>query len=302
MKEMDNMKSYNEQIKEGNKLKLITPTAICKCNHPRSDHMYAGCIGNITDHNYDCTCRSFKPHPLSGKPVFYYHSSSEIHKVTFLRWCRMKMNTGGKDTNKIGTGAIVYSDWLYSKLFINRPDHGLRRDQNKLRPYWDLYLTKEDAYNRRNPIKRPDPKKLALEKDMPQYMPNPIPKALPAPRPKADMSKVDAVIEHKIAKYPSLYHSRTEALHHLFIVLGNGYEWVNGSIVDNFNMSAKKDEIPRSAAKILAHHRIKEIEHPYPWTSGCLLATMPKDAKPEWKLAAKEIVKVLKNHGYKFKE
>lgn len=31
--------------------------------------------------------------------------------------------------------------------------------------------------------------------------------------------------------FPSLYKSRADVLHHLFLVIGNGYEWVDGELV-----------------------------------------------------------------------
>ena len=93
--------------------------------------------------------------PLRGKTVYYWHSASYVHAVKFVRWCVMRMGTGREDSNRLGVGAVLESDWLYSKLFIARPEHGLRRGQSRLRPYHELYRTYADARSHRRAIKRP---------------------------------------------------------------------------------------------------------------------------------------------------
>ena len=112
-------------------------------------------------------------------------------------------------------------------------------------------------------------------------------------------NEVDRLIEDMIAAYPKLFITRTEALHHLFIVVGCGYEWKEGRLFSG--TSFPPDSIPRPAAKILAQHRAR-IEHPYPypWTDQCNLALMPKDAKIEWQVAAEEIRAALRAQGYLF--
>ncbi len=92
---------------------------------------------------------------LDGRSVFYWHSSSDIMRVTFIRWTRMRMGTGRADTNRLGVGAIVYHSWYYSRIAMPRPDHGLKRGYHRLRPYTDLYRTRTDALRRRRAIRRP---------------------------------------------------------------------------------------------------------------------------------------------------
>lgn len=98
---------------------------------------------------------------------------------------------------------------------------------------------------------------------------------------------VEWTIEKMIATYPGLFWSRTLALHHLFVVLGCGYEWKGGKLIDR---SPKvKDRIPREAARILAQHRIRlQPGDAYPWSDLCNLATMPADVDDDWKAAADE--------------
>ena len=42
----------------------------------------------------------------------------------------------------------------------------------------------------------------------------------------------EALITDCIGQYPTLFPNRTSVLHHLFIVLGCGFEWHNGELVD----------------------------------------------------------------------
>lgn len=40
--------------------------------------------------------------------------------------------------------------------------------------------------------------------------------------------------------YPELFPTRKRALNHLFCVLGNGYDWINGELVDDDNKYVKR--------------------------------------------------------------
>ena len=104
---------------------------------------------------------------------------------------------------------------------------------------------------------------------------------------------VEWTVENMIATYPDLFQSRTQALHHLFVVLGCGYRWKDGKLIDE-NSEPVADRIPRTAAKILAQHRIG-LEHHYPWTDMCNLAVMTDDADDDWRAAAEEARNSLPN-------
>jgi len=114
--------------------------------------------------------------------------------------------------------------------------------------------------------------------------------------PSSGSASVERTIEDMIARYPSLFQSRTQALHHLFVVLGCGYEWQNGELVDRHS-ERRADRIPRSAAKILARHRPPLERPPYPYCEMCNLATMPTTAKAAWKAAAREARAALPNNA-----
>jgi hypothetical protein len=49
------------------------------------------------------------------------------------------------------------------------------------------------------------------------------------------VNKVDAQVRKSMAAYPDLYDNRFDVLHHIFCVLGNGYEWVNGEPVEVYD-------------------------------------------------------------------
>lgn len=86
-----------------------------------------------------------------GAKIWFYYGAGHIQAVEFIRWCKTKMNTGREDTDKIGVGSVVKSDWLF-KI------HGGKRSQRTqvvLRPYTQLYRTYRSARNYRNQIKRP---------------------------------------------------------------------------------------------------------------------------------------------------
>jgi len=104
---------------------------------------------------------------------------------------------------------------------------------------------------------------------------------------------VEWTVERMIATYPSLFQSRTHALAHLFMVRGCGYRWKSGKLVSNHATAILADRIPRSAAKILAQHRMP-LDRPYTCDSGCNLAKMPADADTDWKEAAAEIRSALR--------
>lgn len=103
------------------------------------------------------TCAPLK----RGQWVHYWYSASEVLSVRFVRWVRMRMENGGEDTNKIGTGAIVSSDWQCTRLMRPRIDRYCKRGQKLLRPYWDLYPTYDDARRHQNKIQRPPPAEVA---------------------------------------------------------------------------------------------------------------------------------------------
>lgn len=48
------------------------------------------------------------------------------------------------------------------------------------------------------------------------------------------LSKLDALVRSLLLRYPSLFGTRWDVLSHLYLVIGNGYEWSNGELVEVF--------------------------------------------------------------------
>jgi hypothetical protein len=89
------------------------------------------------------------------KKVYFYWSATEVHSAKFVRWCRMRMCTGSTDTNKIGIGVVVESEFLFGKWTKRPVPYGLKRNQDRIRPYTILYRTYSDARRRKRAIRKP---------------------------------------------------------------------------------------------------------------------------------------------------
>ena len=107
---------------------------------------------------------------------------------------------------------------------------------------------------------------------------------------------VEWTVREMIGSYPSLFQSRTQCLHHLFVVLGNGYKWVGGKLTCVFKGEKRKLLIPKNALNILADYRPKLsmfYRHPYPLLQECKLLTIPKNVEQDWEDAAFETINLV---------
>lgn len=138
------------------------------------------------------------------------------------------------------------------------------------------------------------------------------------------MGTVDGTVADLIRRFPTSYANRTQALHYLLCVVGNGYRWAGGELLC-FDGEASTEETAREMvlaplirnygaehelvvqtrasidAEIAAHlwrrkHADELARTPgplhrevYPPSSLSALATMPADATPDWRAAAREI-------------
>jgi hypothetical protein len=76
----------------------------------------------------------------SGETCWFWWSACETHSVKFIKWVRMRNHCGGPDSNKIGVGALVWSDWLFRPPLMNRRQRGgLKQGFYRVRPYTILY-------------------------------------------------------------------------------------------------------------------------------------------------------------------
>jgi hypothetical protein len=72
--------------------------------------------------------------------VYFWWSASQYNGVRLVGWVRHRMGTGGPDTNKIGVGALIWSDWLFSHPLHNRRQRGgLPQGYYIMRPYHPAY-------------------------------------------------------------------------------------------------------------------------------------------------------------------
>ncbi len=65
-------------------------------------------------------------------------------------------------------------------------------------------------------------------------------------------------IRELLLEYPSLFKSRGDVLHHLFCVIGNGYEWVDGELVSRYSddRSSFTNPTDRAIDRILTRLRL----------------------------------------------
>lgn len=137
---------------------------------------------------------------------------------------------------------------------------------------------------------------------------------------------VDQVVRQAILHYPTLFQNRTDVLHHLFYVIGNGHAWENGEIVDTcgsyenhephmydendpwFGEENKKrnaelqhirdtiDERVHDLSDLTANKYLKYpgpgVKHWYPESEYSLINKIPADVKPDWAEAAEQIRKL----------
>ena len=61
--------------------------------------------------------------------------------------------------------------------------------------------------------------------------------------------RAEDTLQYMADFYPDIFHTRKHALDHLFCVIGNGYEWVNGELVDNDNEYEKRYKLRKQIKK-----------------------------------------------------
>lgn len=147
--------------------------------------------------------------------------------------------------------------------------------------------------------------------------------------------KVQDTLVDCIRRYPSLYKTGGDVLHHLFCVIGNGYRWCDGELVpidfderapyrDVLGIDVLPDEmlkgIPewelqfireRSAAQRGEEYKIaveaveraqnwgfEDVETFYPETPSAPLFNLPVDITPDWFEAAEYMKEQAVNHGW----
>lgn len=118
---------------------------------------------------------------------------------------------------------------------------------------------------------------------------------------------VQDTIKKVMSVYPSIAPSRVQVLHHLFWVIGNGYEWKDGELVTLFSEDYEKKPLIPSSPALEAYDRVyaalgKFIEATpdyidvvriplatvYPLCEYSKILCIPEDVKDDWLDAAME--------------
>jgi hypothetical protein len=135
---------------------------------------------------------------------------------------------------------------------------------------------------------------------------------------------VKETVFRMLIHYPSLFADKADCYHHLFIVLGNGYDWINGGLIDKFDKlgdeprwedesgAGKPDESPfivdfmRNDRILIAKRNNARIRFAldnidfiiaepvhfdnrvYPVCNLTSLFHMPKNVREDWKQACNE--------------
>ena len=147
------------------------------------------------------------------------------------------------------------------------------------------------------------------------------------------MSSTESFVQGRILAHPSIYTNRTEVLHNVFCVIGNGYEWSgDGSVVPTDERSPwdKEEQLikieedlesyepfiqeflrPGMMDNYLAEletvNNVEELIHVrpaindiYPQSDYALLMNVPDNAQAEWKALADEAKSLAVEAGWKF--
>lgn len=102
--------------------------------------------------------------------------------------------------------------------------------------------------------------------------------------------KVNSVLRNSLMMYPSLYTNKFQVYEHLFLVIGNGYEWVNGALVsdDTKHPCTKKQAI----SKIMNWHVDYDIKESFEISDAVRFLKNAANAdESEYKKLAEEYVK-----------
>lgn len=151
------------------------------------------------------------------------------------------------------------------------------------------------------------------------------------------MASVDNTVRNLILTSPGIVPNRTEALHFLLCVLGNGYGWdEDGTVVSTMIcdlppwtredhigsaerrgvdmpdhlftmfMEIAEQEADKSQAIVDAVDELMHNRAPiangdfYPQCDGALLMKMPDNVTPDWREACDEMKALARQHGWKF--
>jgi len=102
---------------------------------------------------------------------------------------------------------------------------------------------------------------------------------------------VEQTLKDCLHSYPEIFPNKWAVYNHWFAVNGNGYEWVNGELVD---ICSPTQDLPED---FVITEEMKSFEPKndwlYPLCQFAKIITTPKDITKEWGLAATEFYEYL---------
>lgn len=115
--------------------------------------------------------------------------------------------------------------------------------------------------------------------------------------------KVEQTIQLMQDKYSDLFYNRKSCLDHLFCVIGNGYEWINGELVDPDDKDYIKEYSIKNIKKAEFNEDLDENKE-YNWyplsKEYSYLYNYPENIKEDWLEAINECKKMLLDDGIIF--
>lgn len=87
--------------------------------------------------------------------VYFWWSASYVHSAKFVKWIITRIHDGSENSNKLGVGALLESDWLFGKCIVQNIQHGCKRGQHISYPYHPLYRSYDDAWKHKGKIRVP---------------------------------------------------------------------------------------------------------------------------------------------------
>lgn len=129
--------------------------------------------------------------------------------------------------------------------------------------------------------------------------------------------RAEDTLQYMADFYPDIFPTRKHCLDHLFCVIGNGYEWVNGELVDDDNKYEKRYKLRKQIKKAefwreenwnhmyKFYHELYDLDETkkiprqynfswYPLSRKySALFTYPEDIKDDWKALLEECKQML---------
>lgn len=132
--------------------------------------------------------------------------------------------------------------------------------------------------------------------------------------------KAEDTLQYMADFYPEIFPTRKHALNQLFCVLGNGFDWIDGELVDDDNKYEKRYKLIKPITKAefpneedwnrqrKFYEELYEdeenkipIKYQFEWYPLCeklsKLYNYPDDIKPDWKELLEECRQMLREDG-----